>query len=185
MEEFTHLAAEGNTFLAKEEKNAHCLIVLTLLIGYFNHQFPFGFSHAPTIFSQVLIFSLCQACARQPPRLFQRSGLHANCLSMAQSPPTYIMHLVPSTQSGLRCFLHTFKFRREANFKTKRLGLRWGKTEQPLSQRNIYFPFFSVKSFGVGLRARHFERWVKCYSFDLSSKFVVIQLCNQIRGQKY
>lgn len=86
------------------------------------------------------LFSSLFICSRQPPRLFQRSGLHANCLSMAWSPPTYIMHLVSSTQSGLRRFSRTFKFWREADCKTLCLGLRWGKAEQPHSKKYL-LPF--------------------------------------------
>lgn len=43
-------------------------------------------------FSQVLIFSLGRGSSA---RHFQKGfGLHANCPSMARSPPTDIMHLV-------------------------------------------------------------------------------------------
>lgn len=59
-----------------------------------------GIFPCPAIFSQVLIFSSCQGRSRQPPRRFQSSGLHANCLSIARLPPTYIMHLVSSAGPG-------------------------------------------------------------------------------------
>lgn len=101
----THLAADRSTLIltlpeqkgrGKKNKTKLCFIVPPLLIGYFSQPlFP-----CPAIFSQVLIFSFCQARSRQPPRYFQRSGLHANCPSMARLPPTYIMHLVSSAQPG-------------------------------------------------------------------------------------
>lgn len=61
-----------------------------------------GIFPCPAIFSQVLIFSSCQGRSRQPPQRFQSSGLHANCLSIARLPPTYIMHLVSSAGLGLQ-----------------------------------------------------------------------------------
>lgn len=88
------------SFLETERINTHCLIVPPLLIGYFSRPVPFWIFPCPAIFSQVLIFSFCPGRSRQPPRYFQRSGLHANCLSMARLPPTYIMHLVSSARSG-------------------------------------------------------------------------------------
>lgn len=85
----------------------------------------------PAIFSQVLIFSFCQARSRQPPHYFQRSGLHANCLSMARLPPTYIMHLVSSAQSGLHHF-GSFKFRREKDCKCNASGYSDAKEKHTL-----------------------------------------------------
>lgn len=97
----------------------------------------------PAIFSQVLIFSFCQARSLQPPRYFQRSGLHANCLSMARLPPTYIMHLVSSAQAGLHHF-GSFKFRRETDCKSNASGYGHAKQlpEEGGEKNNDLLPCF-------------------------------------------
>lgn len=109
----THLAADGSTliFTKKRKRSLSPLYSLATSVAGSLWIFP-----CPAIFSQVLIFSFCQARSLQPPHYFQRSGLHANCLSMARLPPTYIMHLVSSAQSGLHHF-GSFKFRRETDCK--------------------------------------------------------------------
>lgn len=76
-----------------------------------------GIFPCPAIFSQVLIFSSCQGRSRQPPHHFQSSGLHANCLSIAPSPPTYIMHLVSSARPG-RQRPSSLTFRRDQGWKS-------------------------------------------------------------------
>lgn len=107
----THLAADRSTLIFTQEERRrrkkkrslpHCPS-----FAHWPLQSPdsLWIFPCPAIFSQVLIFSFCQAGSLQPLRHFQRSGLHANCLSMARLPPTYIMHLVSSAQSGLHHFL--------------------------------------------------------------------------------
>lgn len=120
----------------------------------------------PAIFSQVLIFSFCQARSRQPPRRFQRSGLHANCLSMARLPPTYIMHLVSFAQSGLHHF-GSFKFRREKDCKSNASG--YGRAKQPPKEekkkkkKNDLLPcFWRNISVGGLTGGTSFEGWVAC-----------------------
>lgn len=112
----THLAADRSALIFTGEKKRkrerwlpHCPHSAHWLLQSPGSLWIFP---CPAIFSQVLIFSFCQARSRQPPRRFQRSGLHANCLSIARLPPTYIMHLVSSAQSGLHHF-GSFKFGRE------------------------------------------------------------------------
>lgn len=100
-------------FPTKKKKGMEksCSLPHVSCVPYWLLQSPGCFSifPCPAIFSQVLIFSFRQAHSLQPPHHFQRSGLHANCLSMARLPPTYIMHLVSSTQSRPSHF-SSFKF---------------------------------------------------------------------------
>lgn len=115
-----HLAADRSTLIFTRKKRSlpHCPSFAHWLLQSPGSLWIFP---CPAIFSQVLIFSFCQARSLQPPRYFQRSGLHANCLSMARLPPTYIMHLVSSAQSGLHHF-SSFKFRREKDCKSNASG---------------------------------------------------------------
>lgn len=87
-----------------------------------------GIFPCPTIFSPVLIFSSCQGCSRQPPHRFQSSGLHANCLSIARSPPTYIMHLVSSAGPGQQ-HPSSLTFSRDERWKSNTSGCN--QAEQP------------------------------------------------------
>lgn len=102
----------------------------------------------PAIFSQVLIFSFCQARSRQPLRYFQRSGLHANCLSMARLPPTYIMHLVSFAQSGLHHF-GSFKFRREKDCSSSASGYGQAKQLPKEGKKKWFASLFLAENFCV------------------------------------
>lgn len=123
----THLAADRSTLIFTppypQKRKKECSLPHCPSFAHWLLQSPgsLWIFPCPTIFSQVLIFSFCQARSRQPPHYFQRSGLHANCLSMARLPPTYIMHLVSSAQSGLHHF-GSFKFRREKDCKSNASG---------------------------------------------------------------
>lgn len=124
----------------------------------------------PTIFSQVLIFSFCQAHSQQPQCCFQRSGLHANCLSMARLPPTYIMHLVSFTQSLLHRF-GSFKFRRGKHCKSNASGSRdvkqWMKKEKNKSSL-----FFEGTFLWVGWPVGHSEGWVAYDCFHVRQNVI-------------
>lgn len=124
----THLAADRSTLIFTEKERGKEKRKRSLLHCPSSAHWPLQppdslwIFPCPAIFSQVLIFSFCQAGSRQPLRHFQRSGLHANCLSMARLPPTYIMHLVSSAQSGLHHFFGSFKFRGERDCKSNASG---------------------------------------------------------------
>lgn len=90
-----------------------------------------GIFPCPAIFSQVLIFSSCQGRSRQPPHHFQSSGLHANCLSIAPSPPTYIMHLVSSARPG-RQRPSSLTFRRDQGWKSNTYSCNRHSDSEPL-----------------------------------------------------
>lgn len=101
----------------------------------------------PAIFSQVLIFSLCQSGSRQPPHHFQSCGLHANCPSIAWLPPTYIMHLVSSARPGRRRRRRhpsSLTFRRDESCRSSTSGCNQADLKNGIKSHflGIYKPVF-------------------------------------------
>lgn len=76
-----------NIRLLLNKENADCP---SRPFGHFTRLFSFAFSHAPPSFSSFNLLFLSNR-SQQP---FQKSAFHANCLSVAQLPPTYRLHLV-------------------------------------------------------------------------------------------